>query len=62
MPQIPHITAYILKACEAYTIAFLMIPPKTVFDWHDHQDMNGISRCLHGTLTIRSLNPQYLSA
>lgn len=60
LPVVPHITAIILKACKAYTIAFLIIPPGTTFDWHDHHDMNGISRCVNGELSIRSLDPSFL--
>lgn len=57
MPPLPEITAIIIKAGKSYTLAFLMIPEGKYFGWHDHADMNGISRIIAGAMKIRSLNP-----
>lgn len=57
MPELPDITAIILKADKLYTLAFLMIPEGKYFGWHDHTQMNGISRIIAGRMKIRSLNP-----
>jgi hypothetical protein len=38
----------------------LMIPANKCFGWHDHENMNGISKCIAGQIFIRSLNPNFL--
>jgi hypothetical protein len=60
LPMVPEITGIILSSSKWYTLAFLMIPAGRVFGWHDHTKMNGISKCVAGNLTIRSLNPAFL--
>jgi len=37
-----------------------MIPANRFFGWHDHTNMNGISKCISGELEIKSLNPIHL--
>lgn len=54
---LPRISAKIIKSTKSYTLALLVIPSDQVFGWHNHHNMNGISRCVAGQLEIRSLDP-----
>lgn len=57
LDPLPSISAKIIKATKTYTLALLIIPPGQVFGWHDHRKMNGLSRCMAGSLSIRALDP-----
>ena len=59
---LPYITAKVIKATKSYTLALLIIPPNLVFGWHNHPQMNGISRCVSGELQIRSIDPHKLNS
>jgi hypothetical protein len=39
-----------------FTLFFVIIPEGHKFDWHDHPDMIGKTKCLYGNLTITSID------
>ncbi len=43
-----------------FTLFFVIIPTGHKFDWHDHPNMIGKTKCLYGNLTISSINKDSL--
>lgn len=39
-----------------FTLFFVIIPKGHKFDWHDHPEMLGKTKCLYGNLTITSID------
>ena len=48
--------ALVLKSNKNFSLVFLIIPEGKEFKWHDHEEMNGVSKCLFGQVQIDRLN------
>lgn len=41
-----------------YTLFFVVVPTGHKFDWHSHPKMAGVSKCIHGSLHISTIDIQ----
>jgi hypothetical protein len=43
-----------------YTLFFVIVPNGQRFDWHSHPKMTGVTKCIHGSLSISKIEVKEL--
>ncbi len=43
-----------------FTLFFVILPGGTEFQWHDHPEMLGKTKCLYGRMTVTSIDRDLL--
>ena len=54
------IVALPIKREKKFTLLFMIVPEGQKFDWHNHPQMTGISKCVHGTFKISTIDYPHL--